>query len=154
MTEQPHTAIVRRHIKADRQAVFDAFRQSDSLAKWFSPNPNINVEVLDFNFHDGGAYRICYHMPDGSKKGVGGVYDGIAPPNELSFTWIWEEPDPHAGLQTHVRVQLLEKDDETEVVLTHTKLPSDDVATHHGEGWKGILDGLERLLTATLGAAT
>ena len=146
MMTSTHTATIRRQIKADRSRVFDAFTKPDALAKWFSPNPSISVEVLEFNFTAGGAYRICYHMPDGSKKGVGGTYDVIAPPNELSFTWIWEEPDPHAGLKTHVRVQFVEKGPLTEVILTHSKLPSEDVAAHHRQGWEGILDGLQRVM--------
>lgn len=154
MKQPNHSAIIRRRINMPRSKVFDAFCTSEALVKWFSPSPSISIEILEFKFRDGGTFRICYYMPDGSKKGVRGTYDGIAPPDELSFTWVWDEPDPHAGLETHVKIQLLEKGDETEIILTHTKLPSEDVATHHGEGWKGILDGLERLFAATLGAAT
>lgn len=142
MTQGNHTVTIRRNINAPRNTVFDAFRDPEALAQWFSPNPSIRVQVLAFDFRDGGTFRIFYHMPDGTQKGVGGIYSSITPPDELNFTWIWEEPDPHAGLETHVRVQLLDKGDDTEVVLTHTKLPSEDVATHHGEGWKGILEGL------------
>ncbi len=146
MTTSAHSITVRRLIKAGRERVFEAFSQSAALSRWFSPSPDISVEVLAFQFGIGGSYRLRYSMPDGTHPVLGGTYDLIAPPDELAFSWVWEAPDPHADIPTRVHIQFLDRGDATEIVLVHEKLPSKEVGTRHAEGWERTFDNLERSL--------
>ena len=139
---------VRRLIQARRSRVFAAFSRAEALAQWFTPGPEISVEVLAFRFVPEGGFRLRYTMPGGVRKVVGGSYHVIAPPERLAFSWIWEAPDPHAGIPTRVVVAFLEKGEATEVVLTHERLPSDEAGSRHAAGWEATLDRLDGLLAA------
>jgi len=145
MIKQMHKITVRRHVKAPREKVFNAFTTAQALTQWYSP-PNVSIEVLVFQFEVGHRYRFRYSMPDGSHPVLGGVYDFISQPDELAFTWVWEAPDVHANIPTLVHIQFLDKDNGTEIVLTHEQLPSEDVAIRHVEGWERTLDNLERAI--------
>ncbi|MEL6965360.1 MAG: SRPBCC domain-containing protein, partial [Pseudomonadota bacterium] len=119
MIDHPHALVVRRVIHAPRERIFAAFSRSDLLAQWFTPSAEISLEVLDFNFVAAGRFRLRYNMPDGRRPVVGGSYERIEPPREIILSWIWEAPDPLAGIPMRVLFQFLEKDDVTEVVITH-----------------------------------
>ena len=146
MTKPLHSITVRRLIPACRERVFDAFSRSDALAQWFTPRPDVAVEVLAFEFVPQGSFRLRYTMPDGAHKLVGGAYELIAPPDRLAFSWIWEPPDPHAGIPTRVLVRFLEQGDATEVVMTHDRLPSKESCPRYVTGWEGTLANLDAVL--------
>ena len=139
-----HTATVRRVVKANRARVFNAFSNASALKQWFSPSADISIEILQFNFVVGGKYRFRYAMPDGSNPVLGGTYHAIKPPEQLVFTWVWEAPDVHAEIPTQVCVELFEKGDNTEIVLTHRQIPSQEMATRHAAGWEATFDQLEK----------
>lgn len=138
-----HTAKVRRLIKAERSRVFNAFSTAAALQEWFSPNADITVEVLQFEFVVGGRYRLRYSMLDGSQPVLGGVYDLIQPHEKLGFTWVWEQPDAHAGIPTRVQIDFLERDAGTELILVHTQISSAEMAKRHAAGWEATFDQLE-----------
>lgn len=146
MTTLNQSISVRRLIKANRSHVFEAFSNAKSLAQWFSPSPNITVEVLAFEFVLKGDFRIRYSMPDGSFLVVAGSYHRISPPDELVFSWVWQAPDPHADILTQVHVQFRDKGDSTEIVLSHNKLPSKEACDRYTAGWQGTFDNLENFL--------
>lgn len=146
MKTATHSIIVRRLIKAPRARVFDAFSRADALAQWFTPAPDISVEILAFDFTAAGGFRLRYTMPDGQRPIVAGTYELIAPPGRLAFSWVWQAPDPHADVPTRVRIEFLEKGDSTELVITHDRLPSREACTRHAAGWEGTLDNLARSL--------
>lgn len=149
MTEPRHSITVRRLIHAPRTRVFAAFSRAQALSQWFTPRPDISVEVLAFSFERGGDFRLRFTMPDGSRPTVGGRYEHIAPSDQIAFSWMWEAPDPHAGIPTRVLVEFLEAGEATEVVITHDRLPTDDARTRYIHGWEGMLDRLEDMLAAT-----
>ena len=74
------------------------------------------------------------------------TYERIAPPEEVILSWIWEAPDPLADIPMRVLFHFVEKDDATEVVITHERLPSDTACTIHADGWEAALDSLARYM--------
>src|SRR3989475_11263607 len=56
-----------------------------------------------------------------------GEYVAIDRPSFLSFTWLSVNTD---HLPTLVTVELLERDDSTELILTHRQLPASQVDSH------------------------
>ncbi len=146
MTATAVPLIVQRLIPAPRIRVFDAFSRADLLAQWFTPSPDISLDVLDFDFVENGAFRFRYVMPDGRRPVVGGAYERIARPEEIVVSWLWEAPDPLQGIDMRVLFRFVDKGDATEVVIRHEKLPSDMACTVHDDGWEGSLDSLERFL--------
>lgn len=146
MSSATHSITVKRTVKASLKIVFDAFSQPNSVAKWFSPSADISIEILEFNFTPKGTYRIRYAMPDGTHPIVGGTYESIERPTQINFTWIWEAPDLHAGISTHVCVHFLEKGAFTEVVLVHTRLMDKDACARHTIGWEANLERLTQYI--------
>jgi len=76
---------------------------------------------------------------------VRGQYQEISP-RRIVFTWTWEEPDPHAGIETVVTIELFELGEETEILVTHERFPDEETRDRHDEGWSGALARLVKLL--------
>ena len=121
-----HSVSVSRIVQADRTRVFEAFSSAGALSQWFSPSPEISVDVEAFEFVPTGKFRLRYSMPDGTQPVVAGVYELIEPPHRIAFSWIWQAPYPHAGIPTRVSVRFAEKDAGTEITITHDRLPSEE----------------------------
>lgn len=141
------TIILKRQFRHHRADVFAAFSSATALEKWMAPSADIKMRVTDFTFRPGGSFIYEYVMPDGSEAVVAGRFVRIENPDLLSFTWTWQKPDPHAGIESRVTVELHEHGDGTQLVITHTKLDSPDspdMPERHNEGWEGAL---ERLIT-------
>jgi uncharacterized protein YndB with AHSA1/START domain len=103
--------------------------------------------VLEHDLRPGGRYRFAFRFPDGAEAIVRGEFLEIRRPGSLVFTWTWEEPDPHAGMETKVSVLLSASGNGTELVVTHERFPEESVRNRHDEGWSTTLDRLERLLS-------
>ena len=76
-----------------------------------------------------------------------GEFKELDPPERLAFTWTWEPPDPHAGIETLVTVVLMEVGDETEVLVSHDRFPTHDSRDRHDAGWTTTLDRLQDFLS-------
>jgi uncharacterized protein YndB with AHSA1/START domain len=127
--------------------VFDAFTDPETLVRWFSPSADIGTEVLEHDLRVGGRYRLGFHFPDGSRDTVRGVFQEIEPHDRLAFTWTWDPPDRHAGIETLVIVVLRDDGAETEVVISHDRFPTHETRDRHEAGWATTLDRLESILS-------
>lgn len=145
MADRTLKVIARRRYRASPEALFRAFTQAEDLTRWFSPSEDIQTEVLQLELVQGGRYRIAFHFPDGSRNQVSGQYREIFP-RKLVFTWTWDEPDPHAGIETLVTIELFELGGETEVAVTHERFPNQETRDRHDDGWNGALARLEKWL--------
>ncbi|MCR9135911.1 MAG: SRPBCC domain-containing protein [Alphaproteobacteria bacterium] len=146
MTDEPVPLIVRRTIAAPRERIFRSFSRSDLLAQWFTPTTDIVIDILDFEFAAGAAFRFRYTMPDGRQPVVGGVYESIDEPERIVMSWIWEDPDPLAGIPMRVTFQFIADVGATQVTIIHEHLPSDKACSIHADGWEASLDRLEDFL--------
>lgn len=151
MTGETHSVTVRRIFAASCDRVFDAFGRRESLARWFSPDRGIAVEILTFDFSPGGAFRFRFSYPNGDTSTLRGIYRSITPPRELAFSWEWEEPDRHAGLSTEVGILFLPRDSGTEVIVTHDRLHDGPAEGRYTEGWTAQLTRLGDFLSDTGG---
>ena len=135
---------VSRTFAAPRDRVFAAWTQPEHLNRWFAPNEEYAVTAA-VDLRVGGAYRIEMNHQNGNNHTVFGEYREITEPEKLVFTWSWE-----SGMATGTLVTLrfLEKGAETEVIVHHEKLPTNDVRAEHGKGWKGCLNRLDAFLAA------
>ena len=142
-TSQSAVALeVRRRFAAPRERVFAAWTSAEALKRWHAPE---NAIVLDagVDFRVGGRYHVQMRGTDGSLHLVAGRYREIDPPRRLVLTWRWEsKPDATESLVT---VEFLERGGETEIVLTHEGLTTEQDRQGHRHGWVGCL---EKLATA------
>lgn len=126
--------------------VFRAWTEPTLITRWWSPDETIAVEVLAWDLVPGGAWRFGYRFPDGRLVHVRGRFLDITPPSRLAFTWTWEAPDVHAGIETHVTVALRPDGDGTTVELLHEQFPDDESRDRHDAGWVATLDRLTEVL--------
>lgn len=48
--------------------------------------------------------------------------------------------------ETLVTVEFIEKDEATELVLTHERFPNSEASSKHNEGWSGCINNLVQLI--------
>jgi uncharacterized protein YndB with AHSA1/START domain len=145
------TVEIRRSFRATPERVFAAFANPELVARWLTPSPDIRVTVLRFEFLEGGAYRLAYHLPDGTTSVIGGTYRTIVPPSKIVFSWVIEPPDEHAGIDSEVTVSIARSREATELVIRHERLKRRDAMERHGAGWQGALVALNALLETRAG---
>ena len=139
MAKEP-VAVVRRVIPAGAEELFDAWLDAESLAAFMTPGPGMTATAKT-DARVGGRFEIMMRG-DGRELPHSGVYRVIDRPRKLVFTW---QSDATNGKETVVTVDFVPRGKETEVVLTHTGLGTDDNAENHTMGWTAILDALQRL---------
>lgn len=140
--------VIRRRYAAAPSVVFELWTQPELLAKWFRPSPEFTHQAIEIDAKVGGRYRVAFRSPDGRVDVVGGEYLEVAPSKRLAFSWTWEPPNEHAGIESKVIVDFLEIGGETELVLTHG-LSDLEMRNSHNEGWSGALDQIPNLLSTS-----
>ena len=139
MASDSLSVLVRQSYDAPPELVFRAFTDPLLLPRWFSPGADIGVDVLAHDLSPEGRYRYRYREPDGTVSIVTGQFREILPPGRLVFTWTWEEPDPHAGIETLVTVEIVADRSGTEVTVKHERFPDESTRARHAEGWRTTL---------------
>lgn len=138
---------LKRVFPVGKARLFELLTTANYMERWFSPAPEIRLEVHAHEARVGSPYEFHYHQPDGAVHHVVGKYCALEPHDLIAFTWGWKEPDPHAGINTLVTMTLHEQDSQTELTVLHEQLPLGEMADRHREGWAGTLDRLA-VLTA------
>jgi uncharacterized protein YndB with AHSA1/START domain len=133
-----------RRFKAPREAVFRAFTDPVALAKWFGPE-GVQVTNVEVDLRSGGTYSMVFGEEDGESHGLSGVYREISPPERLVMTWAWDHGDM-AGVETLVTIEFAVAGAETELTLTHEKLPSRTALDMHTQGWTSTFNCLDRVI--------
>ena len=143
MASQETTLHLKRTFAASREKVFRAWTDPEALKRWWGPE-GFSTPAAEIDLRVGGKYRIAMRSPHGDTYHLVGTYREVRPPEKLVYTWAWEA-EPEQG-ETLVTVEFLDRDDSTEVVLTHELFPSEKVRDEHGKGWTGSLDHLAKTL--------
>ena len=139
MASSPLTATTRQRYDVPAALVFDAFTEPALLTRWFSPSADVSVEILVHELRRRGHYRFRYSQPSGEVSIVTGEFCEISPPTRLIFTWTWEPPDRHAGIETLVTVDFIADGTGTRVVVTHERFPDRESRDRHEIGWRATL---------------
>ena len=126
---------VRREIPVPAADLFDAWLDAGRLAAWMRPFDTTRSDVkLDPRV--GGEFEIVMHTPSGAVPHTGS-YQEITRPRRIVFTWNSPFAGDHGSLVT---VDFNAKGHSTEIVITHERLPSEEMVNAHAGGWSGILD--------------
>lgn len=125
-----HTITVRRLLNASPDVVFALWTDADRMPAWILQGGSATLDL-----RVGGAYHLDMHYK-GKSYPHHGEYLEIEPPHRLVFTWISEATH---GKPSIVTIELHARGEQTELVLTHEGLPSEDNAESHREGWEEIL---------------
>ena len=134
------TLIVRKTIRATAERLFAAWTTEAQLKQWWGPQ---GVKCIDaeVDLRKGGRYRIGNQFPDGKILWISGEFEAIEAPRKLVYSWRIE-PDT-AGVE-RVTVQFEPQGENTEVIVTHERIASEELRNMHQQGWVGCLEGLAR----------
>lgn len=135
-------ANVERTFAIDAPTLWRFWTEPDHLANWFRPSVDgFGPSVAKVDLRPGGSYRIEMVPMDGAVHAVSGQFVDVDEPSHLSFTWAWDGQ----GNESLVDVAFApEPDGGTSVVITHTRLESQEDADQHRDGWVGCLEVLAR----------
>ena len=128
---------VRREIAAPAAELFDAWLDPSKLSSFMRPGDTKRSDVK-VDPRVGGEFQIVMYTPKGSVPHTG-AYQEITRPRRLVFTWNSPYAGDHGSLVT---VDFNAKGRSTEIVITHERLPSEEMVTAHSGGWTSILDRL------------
>lgn len=134
MASDSLSVVVRRRYDVPPELVFRAFTDPLLLPRWFSLGADIAVDVLAHVLRPEGRFRFRYREPNGTVSIVTGQFREILPPGRLVFTWTWEEPHPHAGIETLVTVEIVADRSGTKVTVKHERFPDESSRARHAEG--------------------
>jgi uncharacterized protein YndB with AHSA1/START domain len=136
------TLVVRKSIRATPERLFDAWTRPEELKKWWGPQSVTCIDaVVDLTV--GGGYRIANQFPNGDVVWITGEFEVIEPPKRLVYSW---RLGTATGPSERVSVTFEPRGANTEVTVTHERIPSIPVRDVHEQGWFGCLDGLAAFL--------
>lgn len=136
---------IERDFDADPATVFDYVSKTEHLLKWWGPE-GMTVPEHQLAFDRRGPWVSVMQNAEGQRHKVSGQVTHVDPPHSVGFTWAWHDENDRRGVESHVMIKLLPAaNGGTRFQLSHTDLPSDDVAANHEQGWTSSLRKLERL---------
>ncbi|MGC1559241.1 MAG: SRPBCC domain-containing protein [Bradyrhizobium sp.] len=129
---------IRRRVRASAEEIFDLWTKPDLMVRWMSPSPGAVDCKASCDLRAGGAFSLVMSSEETSRE-VSGTYVQIDRPRKLVFTWTGPLTN---NVNTLVTVELTPRGDETDLVLTHRRLPTQAIVEGHTKGWGNILDHL------------
>jgi uncharacterized protein YndB with AHSA1/START domain len=132
------TVRIRRRLQATAEEIFDLWINPELMVQWMSPFPGAVNCKASCDPRPGGAFSLVMSSGESSRE-VAGTYLQVERPHKLVFTWIGPLTN---NVNTLVTVELHPCGDETDLVLTHERLPTPAIHEGHTRGWGNILDHL------------
>jgi uncharacterized protein YndB with AHSA1/START domain len=134
---------IRRTYPVPIERVFDAWTNPRVMSSWFYVGARWTAEVEN-DLRVGGAYRIAMQTDEGETLVCHGVYRELEPPHRVAFTW-----NSHLHSGSLVTIDLRPVGDGTELTLTHSGLPTEELMTAHNQGWLGCIANFERVVAGS-----
>ena len=137
---------IERFIRASRDRVYAAWTDPAQLKKWFGPE-KVETRSLIADLRVGGQFRWDLTNPEGKEMTISGVYREVLPGKKIVFTWRLEEDEDWKNHDSIVTVEFFDREDGTEIRLTHEKLPNEASRDDHTHGWNSVLGKVEEFLS-------
>ena len=136
---------IKHFIQAPRDRVYAAWTDPAQLKKWFGPE-NIKTRDLTADVRVGGQFRWDCTDQDGRDVTISGEYRELQAGRKIVFTWRLEEDKDWENHSSIVTVEFFDREEGTEIRLTHEMLPTEPSRDDHEQGWKSVLNKLEKFL--------
>jgi len=133
-----------RVLPAARADLWRAMTEPDVLAQWWGPK-GFTVPILEFEPRVGEGFRIAMQPPDGELFQLHGEFREVDPPSRLSYTFVWDPPNPD-DRETVVMLWLRDRDDDVEVELSQGEFATEERLALHEAGWSESFEKLDQLL--------
>ena len=137
---------VSKVVRATRKQAFEAWTRPELLMQWFGPGEMLPSEAA-VDARPQGELRFVIQGPSPRTGQVmtlvfTGTFREVVADERLVFDWVVAN-DP--GDPTLVTVEFNDAEAGTEVVLTHEKIPNEELMNRNRFGWGGMLDKLAAL---------
>ncbi len=134
--------VLKRVLPCSKRQLFDAWSKASVMSQWFFAQQNRTApSTVRNSFTVGGDYEVIMHMEVGDHRHYG-TYRAIDRFNHIAFTW-----NSHIVKDSLVVLDFRElSPNRTELTLTHSLFPDDDVRAMHAAGWEGCLGNLIRFV--------
>lgn len=143
LVERPSLTLTRVYA-APPERVWRAWTDAQVLKQWWATAPGQGVSVAELDVRVGGRYRICFGGADGNEHDCAGVYQEVAKPKKLVFTWSWPRTTPDRV--SLVTILFNAKGSGTELVFKHERFFDEAARDSHQRGWTGLLEKLDEYL--------
>ncbi len=143
----PTVVKVKRMLPAPPERVFAAWTDPNSFKQWFVPG-TAKATAVEIDARPGGRFRIAARNNEEGDFEINGIYREISPPTRLVFTWVSRHT---RGADSLVTVELRGLGTQTELTLTHERLPDAEIVARHQRGWETIAAALAEVLAKTRG---
>ncbi|MEP4379905.1 MAG: SRPBCC domain-containing protein [Alphaproteobacteria bacterium] len=128
------------------ERLYAAWTDPEQACQWLGPK-NVSCRIDLWDFREGGDYAVVLLSPENKEHGARGVFGTIDPPNRLTMSWTWQHEGQMQGVETILDLKFAATPDgASELQLTHSMLPNDEMAEGHSDGWQGALDCLAAYL--------
>ena len=133
-----------RVLDAAPERVFEMLTEPAELAKWWGPHGFTTPEI-QLDLRVGGRYRFTMQPPEGEAFHLSGDFLEVHPPDRLSFTFRWDEPDPD-DRETVVELSLDSVGGATRVSLRQGEFATPGRLELHRQGWADSFEKLDVVL--------
>ncbi|WP_103257969.1 SRPBCC family protein [Tabrizicola aquatica] len=130
------TLSVTRILKASPKAVYDAWLDPDTIARFMAGGAGQTVTEARTDPRVGGAFRIV--MTSDKAIPHQGIYLDLVPHRLIRFTW----ESLYSPADSEVTIRLAPVAEGTEVTLTQVRFLSESARDGHRQGWDLILQRL------------
>lgn len=148
--------IVEGVFRATAERMFAAWTTPSEIKQWFGPGPG-NLDEVDVDLREGGAWRFAYGVTNGQGNQLSGAYELIDTPRKLVFSWVhtrtFEDGRAESTSESKVTVTFDERSDGTLVRLVHEAVDTEDGRLGVHTGWNGTFARLEQVIDRAAAAA-
>lgn len=137
------TLSIRRTIPAAPKAVYDAWLDPATIARFMAGGADQRVTEARTDPRVGGTFRIV--MTSDKEIAHQGVYKDLVPHSLIRFTW----ESPYSPADSEVTIRLSPVAGGTEISLSQVKFLSESARDGHKGGWTMILERLASLMAET-----
>ena len=152
MSQDPkfHTVTIQRVFDAPRELVFRVWSEAEHVVRWMKCDAEATLEVENWVPAVGTEFKTHMFKPGVFEAWGTGRFTEVDPPRVLAYV---TDADPRLSTpEMRLRIELVEKDGKTELTLTHSGIPSDELRGIIEAGWTtsmGLLADLAARETGT-----
>lgn len=153
MANEPRIDIASRVIGASAEAVYAAFADPAAWEQWLPPT-GMTGKIQEFDFREGGCYRLTLHYTDGSGSGKTtaeedvseGTFVELVPNQRVVQRIVFESDDPAFAGEMRMIWEIKPYNNGVRVTFSAHDVPEGISPVDHAIGLQSTLENLARFV--------